>query len=146
MSVMTIGYESGRAEMTDRSRGSIILMYASTNASGERTIGAYKANQANGQAACSQSYSPQSGHKCVDGENLGKMCIIRSWSQGHMENDTNQGDHGSSKCTNLIRDCLCCAIWSSCDDSAVSPPGIDDASYGKNDFESEKGPLARRLQ
>jgi hypothetical protein len=44
---MTIGCERERVEMTDRSRGCIILVNASTNASGERTIGAYKANQAN---------------------------------------------------------------------------------------------------
>jgi hypothetical protein len=69
--------------MTNGSRGSIILMSASTNASGERTIGAYKANQGDSQAACFQSYSPQSGHECVDRENLVKMCIMRSWSQGH---------------------------------------------------------------
>jgi len=46
MSVMNIGREGGRDEMTDRSRGSIILVSASTNASGKGTIGAYKANQA----------------------------------------------------------------------------------------------------
>jgi len=62
--------------MTDRSRGCIVLVNASTNASGERTIGAYKANQANRKAACFQSYSPQSGHECVDSENLVKMYII----------------------------------------------------------------------
>ena len=59
--------------MTDRSGSSIILMHASTNASGDRTIGAYKANQANSQAARSHSYSPQSGHECVDGKNLVEM-------------------------------------------------------------------------
>jgi hypothetical protein len=107
---MTIWYGRERVEMTNGSRGSIILVSASTNASGERTIGAYKANQGNSQAACSHSYSPQSGHECVDRENLVETYIICSRSQGDMENDTNKGNHGSSKCTNLIHDCLCCAI------------------------------------
>src|SRR6266850_3537586 len=138
--------ERGRVEMTDRSRGSIILVNASTNASGERTIGTYKANQANSQAARFQSYSPQSRHECVDGETLVEMCIIRSWSQGHMENETNQGDHGTSKYTNLTQDCLCCAIWSKGDNPVVSPLGIDHASYSKYNLESEKGRLARRFK
>ena len=43
---MTRGCERERDEMTDRSRCSIILVSASTNASGKGTIGAYKANQA----------------------------------------------------------------------------------------------------
>jgi hypothetical protein len=127
MSVMTIGCERGRVEMTDRSRGSVILVNASTNSSGERAIGAYKADQANSKAACSQAHSPQSGHECVDGENLVKMCIVRAWSQGHIEKETNQCDHGSSKCTNLIHNCLCRAIRSCCDNPVVSPPDIDDA-------------------
>jgi hypothetical protein len=142
---MTIGCERG-VEITDRSRGCIILVNSSTNASGERAIGAYKAYQANRKAACFQSYSPQSGHECVNGENLVEMYIIRFWSQDHMENETNQRNHGSSKCAKLIHDCLCCTIWSSCDNPVVSPPGIDDATYGKHNIESEKGPLACRLK
>jgi len=77
---MTIG-----CEMTDKSRSSITLVNGGTKASGEHTIGAYKANQANSQATCFQSYSPQSGHEYMDGENLVEMCIIRSWKQRHME-------------------------------------------------------------
>src|SRR6266850_5076219 len=130
MSAMTIGCERGLVEMTDWSRACIILVNASTNASRKRTIGAYKANQANRKASCFQSYSPQSGHECVNGENLVKICIIRSSSQDYMQNETNQVDHGSSKCTNLYQDCLCCAIWSSYDNSVVYPQGIDDATYG----------------
>jgi hypothetical protein len=82
MSVMTIGCERGRVEMTDRSRGCIILVHAGTNASGECAIGAYKANQANSKAACSQSHSPQSGHECVDSEDL-VGCI--SYTLGHKD-------------------------------------------------------------
>jgi hypothetical protein len=87
--------------MTDRSRACIVLVNASTNANGKRTIGAYKANQASSKASCSQSYSPQSGHECVDGENLVRKNLryasMRPWSQGHVENETDQGDHGSSE-------------------------------------------------
>jgi hypothetical protein len=132
--------------MTDRSRGCIILVNASTNASEERAIGAYKADQADSKAACVQSYSPQSGYECVDGEKLVEMYIIRSLSQGHIENETNQGIHSGSKCAKLIHDRLCCAIWPSYDNTIVNPQGIDDASNGKHSFESENGPLACRLK
>ena len=77
-----MGYERARVEMTDRSGGRIIFVYSSTNASAERTIGAYQANQANRKAACFQSYSPQSGHECVDCENLVDMC---SYALGHKD-------------------------------------------------------------
>jgi hypothetical protein len=80
----------------------------------------------------------------MDGENLVEVYIIRSWSQGHMENETNQGDHGTSEYTNLTQDCLCCARWSSRDNPVASPLDIDHASYCKHDFESEKGRLERR--
>jgi hypothetical protein len=55
---MTIWNERGRVRMTDGSRACIVLVNASTNANGECTIGAYKANQADSKTACFQSYSP----------------------------------------------------------------------------------------
>jgi hypothetical protein len=60
--------------------------------------------------------------------------------------ETNQGDHGTSKYTNLTHDCLCCAIWSSCDNPVVSPLNIDHASYGNNNLESEQRRLGTQIK
>jgi hypothetical protein len=58
--------------ITHRSRDFILLMNASPNASPERNKTEHKENHENSKAACFQSYSPQSRHECMDGEELEK--------------------------------------------------------------------------
>jgi hypothetical protein len=56
--------------ITHRCRDFIILMNASADANPESNKTEYKEDHKDSEAACFQSYSPQSGHECVDGENL----------------------------------------------------------------------------
>ena len=132
-------------EITHRCRGFEILVNASANANPERDKNGYEDNQAKSKAASFQPYSPQSPHECVNGKNLVRHGISCAYDKGHCKKETNQGDKGNSKFTNLLDDALCCAIWSSRDNSVVSPPDIKDATHGLQNVECEKGGLSPKL-
>ena len=116
-------------------------MNARANANPERIKSGYEDNQEKTKAASFQTYSPQSPNECVNGENLVRCRISCASDKKHCKKETNQGDKGSAKGRNLLEDPLCCAIWSSRDDSVVSPPDIKDATNGVQNVECEKGGL-----
>ena len=84
-------------EISHRCRGFIMLVNASANANPERVKSDYEGNQEKAKAASFQSYSPQSRHECVDGENLVRRGISCASDKRHCKKETNQGDNGSSK-------------------------------------------------
>jgi hypothetical protein len=44
--------------------------------------------------------------------------------------ETHEGDQADSEFTNLFDNALCCAIGPCRDDPVVSPPDIEDTTYG----------------
>ena len=141
---MRTGCEREEFEITHRCRGFIMLVNARANANPERVKSDYEGNQAKTKAASFQTYSPQSRHECVKGENLVRRRISCASDKRNYKKGTNQGDDGSSKGRKLLDDALCCAIWPSRDDSVVSPPDIKDATNGLQDVECEKGGLSSK--
>ena len=67
---MRLVCEREEVEITHRCRGFIILMSPRANASPECDKNSYEDNEEKSKAASFQSYSPQSRHECVNGENL----------------------------------------------------------------------------
>jgi ubiquitin len=121
-----------------------MLVNAGANANPESDKNGHQDNQAKSKAASFQSYSPQSRDECVNGENLEDVASVTlsAKCKGHYKKETNQGDKSNSKFTDLLDDALGCAIWTSRDDSVVSPPDIKDATHGLHNVEYEKGGLS----
>ena len=104
------GCERQDVERTHRCRGFIMLVNSRANANPEHDKNGYEDNQEKRKATSFQSYSPQSRHECMNGENLVRHGINCSWDKGRCKKETNQGDKGNSKFTNLLDDALCRAI------------------------------------
>jgi hypothetical protein len=79
---------------------------------------------------------------CERRESSKDVASVALGYKGHYKKETNQGNKGNSEFTNLLDDALCCAIWTSHDDSVVSPPDIEDATHGLQNVEYKKGGLS----
>lgn len=76
--ILVVRVECERDRITHRSRDFVMLVDARPNANPERDKTEYKGNHENSKAACFQSYLPQSGHECVDGEKLVRCQLLFS--------------------------------------------------------------------
>ena len=139
---MRTGCEREEVEITHRCRGFIMLVNAGANANS--TQGAIKTvTMTTRQRAKPRAFNP-TRHRAatsVNSENLVRRASVAQY-KGHYKKEANQGDRGSSKFTNLLDGALCCAIWTSYDDSIVSPPDIKDATHGLQNVGYEKGGLS----
>ena len=67
---MRTGCEREEVEITHRCRDFVMLVSARANGNPECDKNGYEDNQEKSKPAGFQSYSPQSRHECVNGENL----------------------------------------------------------------------------
>jgi hypothetical protein len=119
---------------------------ACADANPKRNEKASEADQANGNTARLQAYSPQSCHKGVNGEKLMRCTSVSSQTQKTRGEETHKGDQGNSKFTDLLNDALRCAIMPCGHDPLVRPPDIENTAHALQKVEHEKGELSRKFK